>query len=156
MIIIGYPGIGKSTLAATDARYIDLESSCFTVDGKKLVDWHVAYCQVAEHLSRQGYIVFVSSHADVVGYFSKKTSSEFIAIIYPSVNLRNPWVYKLQDRFEESGSEKDERAWMRSAWYFKDDVRALAAAPILSYKLPLTDMEYDLKDEIEKILDGRL
>lgn len=37
-----------------------------------------------------------------------------------------------------------------------DDVRALAAAPILSYKLPLTDMEYDLKDEIEKILDGRL
>lgn len=158
MIIIGYPGIGKSTLAATDDRYIDLESNCFTVNCKKIDDWYVAYCQVAEHLSRQGYIVFVSSHAAVVDFLCRihTSADEQVAIVYPSINLKDRWVEKLRRRFDESGLEKDCRAWVRAIGHYEEDVRALAAAPILSYKMPLTSIDYDLKDEIEKIMDGRL
>lgn len=36
MIIIGFPGIGKSTVSKTNDKYIDLESSCFDKDTNKL------------------------------------------------------------------------------------------------------------------------
>lgn len=38
MIVIGYQGIGKSTLANKDLRFIDLESGNFWVDGKRADD----------------------------------------------------------------------------------------------------------------------
>lgn len=65
MIIIGYPGIGKSTLAGKDHKFIDLESSNFKIEDERSEDWYKVYCKVAEDLSRQGYIVFVSSHLAV-------------------------------------------------------------------------------------------
>ena len=34
MIIIGYQGVGKSTLANKDDKFIDLESSSFWVKGE--------------------------------------------------------------------------------------------------------------------------
>lgn len=158
MIIIGYPGIGKSTLAATDNRYIDLESSCFTVDGKKIDDWYVAYCQVAEHLSKQGYIVFVSSHADVVRYLSK-VDLEAVAIVYPSIKLRDQWVEKLRQRFDDSGLEKDYLAWVRSIEHYEDDVRALMEVPYTKYgdrficgRVELDSMDYDLKERIKPLI----
>lgn len=62
MIITGYQGIGKSTLARKADKIIDLESTSFwkyerDEYGKKTDkktrhdDWYVYYCQVAEHLS---------------------------------------------------------------------------------------------------------
>ena len=59
MIVIGYQGVGKSTLAGKDYRFIDLESGCFWVDGPngervRADDWYKAYCQVAVDLSDQG------------------------------------------------------------------------------------------------------
>ena len=66
MIITGYQGIGKSTLARKDKNIIDLESSSFWKYDKscnsktRCEDWYVYYCQVAMDLSRQGYTVFVS------------------------------------------------------------------------------------------------
>lgn len=69
MIITGYQGIGKSTLARKENNVIDLESASFWnyENGNKTRpdDWYVYYCQVAEHLSKQGYIVFVSCHQQV-------------------------------------------------------------------------------------------
>ena len=48
MIIIGYQGIGKSTLASRyPGHYIDLESSHFNNDlGKKEPGWHIPYCKI--------------------------------------------------------------------------------------------------------------
>lgn len=44
MIIIGYQGIGKSSVAKEDYKYIDLESSNFWVDGNRPNDyWPKAY-----------------------------------------------------------------------------------------------------------------
>ena len=53
MIVIGYQGIGKSTLAGRDHKFIDLESGNFWVDGKRADDWYKPYCQIAEHLSKK-------------------------------------------------------------------------------------------------------
>lgn len=153
MIVIGYPGIGKSTLAGRDNKYIDLESGCFWVDGKRADDWYVAYCQVAEHLSRQGYIVFVSSHAAVVDFLCRIRTSvdEPVAVVYPSIVLRDQWVEKLRQRFDESGLEKDLKAWTRSIVFFDADITELAQAPGVQYRLTLVNMDYDLKEAMEKL-----
>lgn len=118
----------------------------------------MAYCQVAEHLSRQGYVVFVSSHAAVVDFLCRihTSADEPVAIVYPSVELRDQWVEKLRQRFDESGLNKDYFAWLRAAWHYEEDIQALSQAPIVTHKLALTDMDYNLKEEIENILDGVL
>ena len=59
MIISGYQGIGKSSLAGKN-NCIDLESGNFWVDGKRADDWYKQYCQIANHLTEQGYRVFFS------------------------------------------------------------------------------------------------
>ena len=40
MIIVGYQGIGKSSISNPDTRCIDLESGNFFVDGKRPDDWY--------------------------------------------------------------------------------------------------------------------
>ena len=77
MIIIGYPGVGKSTLAGRYKEYIDLESSNWNgPDNTKPDNWWWSYGKVAEDLSRQGYRVFVSCHPSVQKYFEE--SNEYV------------------------------------------------------------------------------
>jgi len=54
MIICGFPGIRKSTLAKF-SNWVDLESTPFEKD------W-VRYAKVAKHMSDNGYNVMVSTH----------------------------------------------------------------------------------------------
>ena len=68
-IIIGFPGIGKSTVAKGDTRFIDLESSTFMVDGQRSEDWYKIYVNVAIDLTKQ-YNVFISSHMAVQNYLA--------------------------------------------------------------------------------------
>ena len=70
MIVIGYQGIGKSSLAGKN-NCIDLESGNFWVDGKRSDDWYKIYCNIALHLHRQGFTVFTSSHQVVRDYFKE-------------------------------------------------------------------------------------
>ena len=70
MIIIGFPGIGKSSVTraydgdTNTTSYIDLESSNFVKDD----NWVEEYCNLAIDLDLQGYNVFVSSHKEVLCY----------------------------------------------------------------------------------------
>ena len=68
MIIVGYPGIGKTTIAKDDYRFIDLDSGDTLIHGKhfRKKGWEEAYCKVALLLSRQGYFVFVFSNESVL------------------------------------------------------------------------------------------
>ena len=77
MIVIGYQGIGKSTLAQKQFKYIDLESSALRRDGVRWHNWYEPYCLVAEWLSKQGYIVFVSSHKEVRDYLNEFCEEPF-------------------------------------------------------------------------------
>lgn len=157
MIVIGYQGIGKSTLAGRDNKFIDLESGNFWVDGKRADDWYKPYCQIAEHLSQQGYIVFTSSHEVVRKQL--ENSSETIAIVYPSIKLKDEWIDKLEKRYAESGLEKDYKALMNAIDRYEDNIRELGeyGHERQVCRSIITSMDYDLeaalihlKNKIEK------
>ena len=111
MIIIGYQGIGKSTLAGRD-KFIDLESGNFWVDGKRAEDWYKPYCQIAEHLSAQGFTVFTSSHEVVRKQL--RNSKEKVFVAFPSLELKDCWIEKLKMRWEDTQLDKDYKAYMNA------------------------------------------
>lgn len=143
MIVVGYQGIGKSTLARRNYKYIDLESGNFWVDGKRADDWYKPYCKIAEHLSEQGYIVFVSSHETVRDYL-EENSREIVALVYPSIRLENAWINKLEKRYTESGLEKDYKALINAKDKYAENIRELQESCI-EYKLEIAGLYYDLE-----------
>lgn len=157
MIVIGYQGIGKSSLAGRNNRFIDLESGNFWVDGKRAEDWYKPYCQIAEHLSQQGYIVFTSSHEVVRKQL--ENSSETIVVAYPSIELKDEWIDKLERRYADSGLEKDYKALMNAKDRYEENIKELSeyGHRYPTYSISFTKMDYDLeaslihlKNEIEK------
>lgn len=144
MIVIGYQGIGKSTLARESKGFIDLESSSFYVNGKRPADWHIYYCRIAENLSSQGYVVFVSSHQPVRDYF--RTSDERAVIICPSNDLKDEWIQKLRTRYENNMTEKNLRALRNAEDRYEDNIDELIHDGIPS--IIIKEMDYSLEDEI--------
>lgn len=142
MIIVGYQGIGKSTLAGKH-KFIDLESGNFWHNGVRPDNWYVFYCQIAEHLSQQGYDVFVSSH-EVVRNRLKKYSNEQLCVIFPSVELKDEWINKLKKRFESSKLEKDYKAWMNAEDRYVENIQELKNSGI-NY-IELKDINYSLEN----------
>lgn len=63
MIICGFPGVGKSTMAQA-SQWIDLESTPFQKDFE-------TYARVAKHMSDNGYNVMVSTHTELLNQFEK-------------------------------------------------------------------------------------
>lgn len=144
MIIIGYQGIGKSTLSNKDVRFIDLESGNFWVDGKRADDWYKPYCQIAENLSSQGYIVFVSSHEVVRNQLAN--SQELVICCVPSLELKEEWIKKLKDRYERTGLDKDYRAYMNAKDRYTENITEIATSGF--NVLWIKSMYYDLRNTI--------
>ena len=142
MIVIGYQGIGKSTLSKHDLRFIDLESGNFWVDGKRADDWYIPYCQIAEHLSAQGYVVFTSSH-DVVRNRLIDSKEQVICCV-PDLSLKNEWIEKLKSRHEESGLDKDYKAYMNAKERFTENIQEISSSGF--GVLWLETMNYDLEE----------
>lgn len=142
MIVIGYQGIGKSSLAGRDRKFIDLESGNFWVDGKRAADWYKPYCQIAEHLSQQGYIVFTSSHEVVRKQLEK--SREVVVLVYPSLKLKGMWIDKLENRYRDTGLEKDYKALMNAKDRFDANIQELMDSRF-NYKFELSNPDYDLE-----------
>ena len=153
MIIIGFPGIGKSTLALNNYKFVDLESSYFKTPDVRNEDWVVDYCKLAEFLSKNDNIVFVSSHKAVRDYIAKMYTNELIACIFPSKRIGEQWIKKLEDRYMDSGVDKDYRAFIRARDHYDDDIRELYADDGIPYKWVITDINYNLEEEIEELFD---
>lgn len=155
MIIIGYPGIGKSTLTTRSSivfgtRYIDLESSNWNdTEGKKLPNWWYSYCKVAEDLSRQGYRVFVSCHKEVQDYL--KDSDEYVILCYPDIELRDVWIERLRCRYENDSSQKNKNALITAEKFYSQHINDLFLAPFKN-KCVLRDMSYILDNEIDSFI----
>lgn len=153
MIVIGYQGIGKSTLATKSLRYIDLESSSFWFDDPETkqkirhVMWYAMYCNVAEDLSRQGYTVFVSSHQPVRERLSK--SDEYVIACVPALDLKDEWIERLRSRYENSGLEKDYKAYMNAVDSFTENVTEMMNSGF--DVLEIRDMNYNLKTLLEAV-----
>ena len=147
MIIAGFSGIGKSTIAKSNvARIIDLESSDFN---KKDPEWYITYCKVAKRLSEQGFIVFISCHNEVRKYLSQNDIP--YVVIYPSEELEYEWIVKLQKRYEKTKLEKDLKALERIEKYFVKDVRDIIDNEKLS--IVIDDIDYMLEEYIDEAIN---
>lgn len=148
MIIVGYQGIGKSTLAKNHFQCIDLESSNFFVDGKRDDNWYKVYVNIAKHLSDQGNIVFMSSHKVIREYMNEQ-NIEF-TVICPSLELKEEWLKKLRDRYVETKKDKDFRAWQNAVSGYDEQIKDLMNE---NNVISLEIMDYQLAD---KVRDGYL
>lgn len=154
MIIIGYQGIGKSTLAGIH-KCIDLESGNFwfydleTYQKVRHNDWYVPYCNIANHLSEQGYTVFTSSHEVVREELHK--SKEKIYVVFPSIKLKDKWIEKLEDRYNNTGLEKDYKALMNAKDRYEENIQELRKCGFPVFEI--LDIDYSL-DEIVRFLEG--
>ena len=146
MIIIGYQGIGKSTLAGKDNKFIDLESGNFWVNGERVENWYIPYCQIAEHLSKQGYIVFTSSHQCVRDWF-KNHGTQIVVTCFPSLELKDKWIEKLERRYNESHLEKDYKALMNAKDRYEQNFLELKNEKNF-YQFEIQDMNYSLHGAI--------
>lgn len=112
MIIIGFPGIGKSSVANPEhtskrfTGYIDLESNNFT----KIDGWENVYCKVALDLSQQGYDVFVSSHKQVRDYLAMFQDVDDIIEVFPEDYMHDIWIDRLTKRYNSTKKEKHKKA----------------------------------------------
>ena len=119
LIICGYPGIGKSSIAGWN-NCIDLESSYFSHDkqGREIspMDWQSIYCKLAMDLACQGYTVMVSTHEGVRVEFKKlKIHRRYkdiqIVIFCPRLGMKEEWAIRLVNRYIKTNNEKDLRAF---------------------------------------------
>lgn len=152
-VVIGYQGIGKSSLAMREAGWLDLESSCFSNDGKKMEDWHKAYGNIALDLSRQGNDVLVSSHAEVREWLgTQNPTGQRVFVCYPALSLRELWMKKLQIRYDDTLLQKDYRALVNAKDRYEANIREIIAdADKYGFtKIELVDIFYDLKEELKK------
>lgn len=139
MIIIGYQGIGKSTLGGTN-NFIDLESGNFWIDGERWHDWYKPYCKIAEHLSAQGYDVFVSSHEVVRKQL--KDSKEKVIVVCPSLELKDYWIEKLGKRWLKTNLDKDYKAYMNAKDRYTENIKELLSEGFECIKIEAK--KYDL------------
>lgn len=116
MIIFGYQGIGKSSLANSPAGalYIDLESSMFRtpMHPERSEDWFQAYGNIVCDLDKQGKFVFSACHQQIRDYIAseKDLNGVIAAICYPSLELREEWLYRLRQRWMDTQLPKDKAA----------------------------------------------
>lgn len=142
-IIVGYQGVGKSTLAYNFVNVIDLESSNFFVDGKRDENWYIVYCNIARNLCRQGYIVCVSSHKVVRDELEKNPAGKQF-IVYPSLTLKNKWINNLKYRYEAVSSDKNYKAWKNAECCYDENIQDLIDQKGFD-KIEIEDMSYDLR-----------
>lgn len=148
MIIIGYQGIGKSTLVRQNPgrKFIDLESTNFWVDGKRAENWYIVYCQLAMDLSSQGFIVFTSSHKEVRNWFIENGKGERIYTCSPDITLKEQWIAKLQQRYAVSKLEKDRKAMLNAEQCFIENVTDIQSdGEKMSGNIIIHQNYYDLK-----------
>ena len=161
MVIIGYPGIGKTTLVHAQTMYkiyIDLESSCFHTN-KVPDNWQYYYIKTAIDLHNQGFRVFISSHISVREELHKAMCSgeikrDDILIVHPDLELKDRWIEMLENRYKEDPSDKNERALQFAKEYYESSIKDLledewAKHTELKYRVPVDD-GYNLDDIINE------
>lgn len=126
-IYICYQGVGKSSTVNECDFFIDLESSNFKDEnGYRTDDWYVYYVNIAFDLASQGYSVFVSSHEVVrrqISYMKEKYYPNIrVAIVYPTVDIKDEWIERLENRYNENPTEKNKVAYLNAKDRFDENI----------------------------------
>ena len=159
LIICGYPGVGKSSIAGWN-NCIDLESSWFSYDekgNKKYPDdtWCVDYCNLAMRLAAQGYTVLTSTHACVINELrDHKFVLDYkykvkVVIFVPRSDMKKAWVERLVNRYIESDKDADLRAFIGGIQYWDSKMATIRHTDFPVY-CP-DSIDYDFRDYILKI-----
>ena len=156
LIICGYPGIGKSSIAGWN-NCIDLESSYFSFRNgapQKFSEWVPQYCDLADHLMRQGYTVLISTHEKVIEYFLKKRNEASrypVIIVCPEFKLRDDWLRRLSHRLNKYDLfySKNARALAHVYNNFMEDIVYLNNCGLPIYTI--TSIDYFLQDVVKDI-----
>lgn len=142
MIYVGYPCIGKSSIAGK-SNFIDLESSLFNVNSE---NWAVVYVMLAEFLSNQGYNIFVSSHKEVREEL-KRRGLDYICV-FPALSLYDAWFDRCAQRYKNDPIEKNMAALTRVAKFYNQDISDLSEESVT--KLIINNTEnFDLLNFIK-------
>ena len=144
MIYCGYQGIGKSTLGGK-FNIIDLESGNFWVNNVRVNEWYAIYANMAQHLSNQGFIVFTASHKIFRDYLNEQ-GIEFTTIS-PSVDLKDEWIKRLEERYNMTKLDKDYKALMNAKEKYEENVLDLQSE---KNALIIKRMDYSLLDMLIK------
>ena len=147
IIVCGYPCIGKSSVAEKSQLCIDLESSCFT---KSYPYWYIDYCDTAISLAKQGRIVFVSTHSDVIDFLEQNYKEDiYVCVFVPQLKWWDLWISRAKIRFDKDQTRKNSAALERIRTHFRDDIEKILTCglPII---MPAT-LSYNLADYIELI-----
>ena len=127
-IYICYQGVGKSSTVNECDFFIDLESSNFK-------DVNIAF-----DLASQGYSVFVSSHDVVrrqISYMKEKYYPNVrVAIVYPTIDIKDEWIERLKKRYKENPTEKNKLAYLNAKDRFDENIVEMERD---AYELPLSD-----------------
>lgn len=156
LIICGYQGIGKSTLCTNgevvtghpEVRCIDLESANFWCDGKRPYDWFKYYANFAKHLAAQGYIVFTASHK-VFREWMNEQGIGFVTM-FPSVDLKDEWISRLETRYNATELEKDYKTLMDAKEKYEQTINNLAGE---DNHYIICDIDYRMPDVVKEIVE---
>lgn len=144
MIILGFPGIGKTTAAKKSWRVIDLDDLYSKLASEPLCSI-VPYA--AKSLSDQGYDVLVPWDEFCQRDFEANGISA--TIIFPAMSLYMDWVDRLYERQIKSGSTKDYDIWRYVRWKYSEMIVTIEKSTL--DKLKIATMKYDLLTLIEHL-----
>ena len=151
MIIFGYQGIGKSTLANRniDTIFIDLESSMFRtpMHPERSEDWFQVYGNIVYDLNKQNKFIFSACHQQIRDYIASEKDLKGVmsVICYPSIELREEWLYRLRQRWIDTQLPKDKAALDYAEASYSSSIKALDKDTDYDH-LILTKMNYNLHD----------
>lgn len=102
MIICGFPGTGKSTMAKS-SNWVDLESTPFQKQ------W-VLYANVAKHMSDNGYTIMVSTHAEMLDALEQIGAT--YTVVIPPISDKDVYLH----RYDMRGDSYDFIRYLDANW----------------------------------------
>lgn len=141
MIFCGYQGVGKSSICNRENGYIDFESSNFFVNEMRPNAWIDIYINQAVSLNEQGYDVFLSTHKALRDRLNELNID--FTVITPSIDLKEQWIERLSNRYNNNPSLKNMKALKNAEEYYEENVKDLCSE---SKVIMITNVDYDLKD----------
>lgn len=154
-VYCGYPGIGKTSIGGQwifskedgyDHPIVDMETSLMrSYTGERPKNWVVIYCNYVEDLINQGVNVMCSTHGDVRKELDNR-GIEYVNV-FPSLNIKQYWLDRLQQRWKDDPSDKNKAAYDRAMEWYDHDIEDLMSND--NYIAISIERGYDLREVIE-------
>lgn len=144
MIVLGYMGVGKSTLGGK-GKFIDLDYGDFILRGGVMLrDWEQIYVNVGISLSHQGGVVLMCTDSGV--RCELKDRGEPYVVVYPASSLREVWCERLDRMMEKEVRDIVKWDIRRGRSYYVSEVSELSRE---EHVIEISDMGYSLEEKIK-------